>query len=538
MRKIILITVLFLVAAVAKLSAQEKGSYKSLLEWSYWQSEPARYEMTVQSNSELINQNVFSIKSVQSKIYKFGTLMKTIKSDDYKGKTVKMTGYIKSNNVKKWAGLWMRVDYYGTDVLAFDNMQNRGVKRTTDWAKYEIVLYVPQEATSISYGVLLSGTGQIWFKDVNFEIVDDSVAETGSNNGRDHKVISFEKRAKAIASEIKRITEEEKNALKADVETIDKDFASGLLSKEKADELKLEKAQVRAATIETKVNAEQEKLNQLVQDKVNGKVLEEKDTRSGGRSIIMGNNSEEIGERQTEINITSMKVYNGQEDKEERQSKRTTSQLVLATGLNNVATNGSVSKSDFRYAGSHFYEWGLTYNTRLISDNNLLHAKYGLSVMYNNLRPTNNRFFETNGSQTILQSNSTNPAINSIQIDDARLRNVYLVLPLHLEFDFSKKVVKEDRTYFKTHQSWRVGLGGYAGTRLKTKQILKYQVDNHEVTDKYKGGYNTSDFIYGLSSYVGYGATSLYLKYDLNPLFKDNMVKQNNVSLGLRFDFN
>jgi hypothetical protein len=29
-----------LVAAVAKLSAQEKGSYKPL-EWSYWQSEPA-----------------------------------------------------------------------------------------------------------------------------------------------------------------------------------------------------------------------------------------------------------------------------------------------------------------------------------------------------------------------------------------------------------------------------------------------------------------------------------------------------------------
>jgi hypothetical protein len=48
-----------------------------------------------------------------------------------------------------------------------------------------------------------------------------------------------------------------------------------------------------------------------------------------------------------------MKVYNGQEDKEERQSKRTTNQLVLATGFN-VATNGSVSKSDFRYAGSHF----------------------------------------------------------------------------------------------------------------------------------------------------------------------------------------
>jgi hypothetical protein len=52
------------------------------------------------------------------------------------------------------------------------------------------------------------------------------------------------------------------------------------------------------------VSAEQDKLNQLVQDKVDGKVGEEK-IRSGGRSIIMGNNSEEIGERQTEINITS-----------------------------------------------------------------------------------------------------------------------------------------------------------------------------------------------------------------------------------------
>jgi hypothetical protein len=43
-----------------------------------------------------------------------------------------------------------------------------------------------------------------------------------------------------------------------------------------------------------------------------------------------------------------MKVYNGQEDKQERQSKRTTSQLVLATGVNNLVTNGS-NKSDFRY---------------------------------------------------------------------------------------------------------------------------------------------------------------------------------------------
>ena len=538
MRKIILFSILFLSAFAVKIHAQGKGSYKYIQDWSYWQAESPNYEMSLEKNAASDNQNTFKIKSIKNKVYGFGTLMKTIKSEGYLGKTVKMTGYVKSENVRSWAGLWMRVEYYSTDVLAFDNMQNRGIKRTNDWEKYEVVLFVPQEATSISYGVLLDGTGQIWFKDVKLEIVDDSIPETGYNKGRDHKVISFEKRAKAIANEIKKITEGEKEALKTEIEKIDKDLADDVITKANADELKLEKAKVHAAVIETRVTLEQGKLNQLVQDKVNGKITEEKDTRSGGRTIIMGNNTGEIGERQTEINITSLKVYNGQEDKEERQSKRTTSQLVVAAGLNNLVTNGSVNKSDFRYAASHFYEWGVTYNTRLVENNNLLHAKYGLSLMYNNLKPTDNRFFETSGKQTILQTNSSNPAFNSIRIDDARLRNVYLVVPLHLEFDFSGKTVKEDRIYYKSHQSWRIGFGGYAGARLKTKQILEYQVDNHDVTDKYKGGFNTSNFIYGLSTYVGYGATSLYLKYDLNPLFKDNVVKQNNVSLGVRFDFN
>ena len=34
-----------------------------------------------------------------------------------------MSGYVKSENVKSWAGFWMRVDYYNARVLAFDNME-------------------------------------------------------------------------------------------------------------------------------------------------------------------------------------------------------------------------------------------------------------------------------------------------------------------------------------------------------------------------------------------------------------------------------
>ncbi len=531
MQKIILITVLLLSAFLTKVNAQEKGVYKNILDWTYWQPVSPNYEMSLEKNSEFKEENILTIKSVKSKINGFGTIMKSIKPDLYLGKTVKMSGYVKCDNIKSWAGLWMRVDYYDVAVLAFDNMRRNPIKGTKDWTKYEIVLHVPADATSISYGVLLDDTGQVWFKDIALEIVDDTTPETGLTKGRDHQSIPFETRAKAIGNEIKSITSSEKKALKKEIEQIDNDLDNKVITKEQADDLKLKKAAVHAANIDSKVSVQEEKLNQLVQDKVDGKVQDAKDTRSGGRMVIFGANSEELRPNQTEFNISSLKVYNGQEDKDERQSKRTTSQFVFAAGLNNVITDGEVKDSDFRYLGSHFYEIGVSYNSRLLNNSNLLHAKYGLSVMYNNLRPTGNRNFEVNGNQT-------NLTVNPIELKDSRFRNVSLVFPLHLEFDFTKPEVKNDKTYFKSHQSVRVGLGGYAGVNLKTKQILQYENSDLKSTEKTKGDFNTGDFVYGLSTYIGYKATSLYLKYDLNPLFKDNAVKQNNVSLGLRFDFN
>ena len=530
MKKIILFTIIALVSMTTRLNAQNKGSYKYVLDWVYWQPESANYEMKSEKNTEFSNQNVFMIESIKNKIEGFGTLMKNTKPDLYLGKTVKMTAYVKSNNVKSWAGLWMRVDHYTPTVLAFDNMSKRPIKGTTDWAKYEIVLFVPAEATSISYGVLLDKTGQIWFKDVILEVVNDTVPETGLIKGRAHKVISFEKKVKAIGDEIKSITDNQKKVLKAEIEIIDKDFVKGIISKEKAEELKLIKAKECAANIETKVADEEKKLNQLIQDKVDGKIEEEAISK-GRTKIVLGINNDSIYKYGREFNLTSVKFYDSKEDKQIRQSKRTTSQLVFATGINNLVTNGSVNKSDFKYLGSHFYEWGLTYNTRIFKNDNLLHAKYGFSLVYNNLRPTDNRSFVVNDNQTDL-------IINPVNLKDSRFRNVNLVFPIHLEFDFTKPEIKGDKTYFKSHNSFRLGIGGYLGANLKSKQITKYDLDGYKTLDRTRGDFNVNNFIYGLSTYIGYKATSLYLKYDLNPLFKDNLVKQNNISLGLRFDFN
>ncbi|QBZ96738.1 coiled-coil domain-containing protein [Flavobacterium sangjuense] len=329
---------------------------------------------------------------------------------------------------------------------------------------------------------------------------------------------TFEDKAKAIAVKIENITKEEKAALKVELETVNKDLENNVITKAQADQKKLELAEIRSKNIETRISQAQEELKDLVKQKVDGKIAE---SYNHDRFVISFSKHK-----------TTEKYKRWKDSIRNASERRTTTQFVFAAGVNNLVTDKAVAHSDYRYWGSHFYEWGFTSNTRLFKNDNLLHLKYGFSVMYNNLRPTDNRLFVVNGDQTNLETSSVN-------LKDSRFRNVYVTLPVHLEFDFTKtKTNAEGKKIFRTHEGVRFGIGGYAGFRVKSKQILKFSDEGHDVTVKEKGGFNTNDFIYGVSTYLGYGATSLYLKYDLNPLFKDNAVKQNNISLGVRFDLN
>jgi len=154
--------------------------------WFYAGSKPLSYEMGIDKGAGQSGKNAATIKSKDLKIDGFGTLMQQCRPDKYLGKRVRMTGYVKSENVTSWAGLWLRVDQSGSQqALSFDNMENRPIKGTTGWKKCEIVLNVPTNASLIAFGALLSGTGQIWFDNITFEIVDNSVQTTDNKNIKD-----------------------------------------------------------------------------------------------------------------------------------------------------------------------------------------------------------------------------------------------------------------------------------------------------------------------------------------------------------------
>ena len=147
--------------------------------WFNAGSKPQSYEMGIDKGAGQSGKNAATIKSKDFMIDGFGTLMQQSSPDKYLGKRVRMTGYVKTENVASWAGLWLRIDQSGSQQpLSFDNMGSRPIKGTTGWKKYEIVLDIPGNASLMAYGALLDGTGQVWFDNITFEIVDHSVQTT------------------------------------------------------------------------------------------------------------------------------------------------------------------------------------------------------------------------------------------------------------------------------------------------------------------------------------------------------------------------
>ncbi|KOS06527.1 hypothetical protein AM493_11145 [Flavobacterium akiainvivens] len=333
---------------------------------------------------------------------------------------------------------------------------------------------------------------------------------------------TFEERAAAIATNIERITAQEQDSLKKEVDAINQKLENNQLTEAQAESQRQQYAEKRAKNIENRVAFEQEKLTQLVQDKVDGKV-ESKATKKF-RFTIPGRNKE----YSSYDSLGNHTITNRKQEGFERDFKRTTSWFLFATGLNRLVVDGDIDNDNFKER-SEFYEWGFTWNTRIFKNNNLLHLRYGLSLQYNNFRPKDDKVFTVVDGQTVLTD-------SGLDLDMSRLRITNLVIPVHLEFDLGGKRVNGDKTYYPVQNSVRIGIGGYGGFNVKEKQILRYEDElGNDVKHKSKGGYNVNDFVYGVSGYIGYGSVSLYAKYDIQSLF-DNEIDQNNVSFGIRFD--
>ena len=145
--------------------------------WFLAGSNPASYQTSVDKTEIQNGQPSAYLKSIVPVTGGFGTLMQQISASDYLGKRIRLRAWVKSQEVEGSAGLWMRIDKDKT-MVAFDNMQNRPIQGTQPWKQFDVVLDVPEDATGVFFGILLSGTGEVWMNDVSLEAVGKDVPVT------------------------------------------------------------------------------------------------------------------------------------------------------------------------------------------------------------------------------------------------------------------------------------------------------------------------------------------------------------------------
>ena len=330
----------------------------------------------------------------------------------------------------------------------------------------------------------------------------------------------FDYKVSEIAVEIQNITVKEKQNLRVKVDSINNLVDQNAISEDAASAYKNKYAKDASETIEAKVAKLQDSLTNMIQNRVDFAM-------KNGEYLTMADTTK-LTNIQIGKNLGPKKDKDGNHLGERRNSFR----LYIAYGITNLATDGAFANSDIRYLPSNHIQAGFLVKTRVLKNSNLLYLRYGIGWEYNSLKPTEHRYFEVVDGQTVLSDyddrfTKSRLAANSFQI------------PVYLEFDFGKKRTdaKTGRNYFISESTWRMGIGGYVNfADSRGKQIYHYRDDEAKYRVEKYSNLGIEKTRYGVGTYIGYASFALQFQYELTPLFKNNDVKQNVWSLGLRID--
>lgn len=163
--------------------------------WWLSGSHPAEYEAGIDKTQAHSGTQCASLvnRATAPDVAGFATLMQEVSASNYAGTRIKMTAWIKTEDVKSWASLWLSVyGPAGRINVSFDNMCDRTITGTNDWNKYDIVLDVPEDATKLGFGTILAGIGQLWVDDFSFEEVGSDIDVTDCPCSERRKVTAEE----------------------------------------------------------------------------------------------------------------------------------------------------------------------------------------------------------------------------------------------------------------------------------------------------------------------------------------------------------
>lgn len=222
------------------------------------------------------------------------------------------------------------------------------------------------------------------------------------------------------------------------------------------------------------------------------------------------------------------KEHGNHHDKKQKTPKEkkffSKSDFGIYLGLNNFAhANESKSPNELnslRTLQSRYVALSLRKNATLLKGKKMdLAFSYGPEIAWYNFMLQN-----SNVAQEVEVGGKTKVEFvkNTKETEKSKLVMPYLNFPVLLNFGF-----KEDK--------FKIGLGGYAGYRIGGYSMEKYSKRSE---NKVKGSYGLNDFVYGVTAEIGKkNGMTLFVRYDMNKLFKANQTSFNDIqafSVGFR----
>lgn len=224
----------------------------------------------------------------------------------------------------------------------------------------------------------------------------------------------------------------------------------------------------------------------------------------------------------------NMQTERKKDNKKERVHKnnRTKLHIDLSTGLTGLIDNTTskgpstavFSNPEVKPWASDFFEIGLKLRTKFGKGKSRFSITYGLAYHWNNMD-------FSNGVKLKMISNEPIFVQPDLPVKSTALNIGYLSLPLGAEFRIGKK--------------GKVGVGAYAGYRVRSVQKIKFTDGSEEVNETRTANYGLNNFIYGINAKIGVGDVALTANYNLSNMFKENKNGYvfNPYNLGLNFSF-
>jgi hypothetical protein len=210
--------------------------------------------------------------------------------------------------------------------------------------------------------------------------------------------------------------------------------------------------------------------------------------------------------------------------------ERTESYLDIGFGFNQNLEEGQFLVQDIpgetNFWKSSYFHLGTGGKTRLGNPYSKLYLKYGIDFSWNTFHPIGSDVLRRGDTAAFFAPVDTGQSYETNKFSIA-----YFNVPVMFQLDFSEVGERDE--------SFTLGLGGYAGIRMRGKRELEYATPTFErVEEEVRDDFYTSQFRYGLMAEVGYGNFKLRAQYDLNPFFRQSRGPAYNLaSLGLTLTF-